>query len=210
MDNKASGAARVLAAAVLAFVISFAGCRTENNATKDLRIPRGYLDTLQIETADGLISFGPFVGYYFKPEDPADLTRLHFVCFNERNFYTNDLSENEKLFEGEARLFRLPDTDFKIPASRRINPVFFDEAPPVWLHTRPEPKDEFLHFHSGYNAAGPVLYGYWLRHIGVAEFIYDMGERVTSDSPLYHRVELGPDKGFARIIEFDRGPARQE
>lgn len=102
------------------------------------------MDTLQVETADGIISFGPFVGYYFKPENPAELTRLHFVCFNERKFYTNSISENEQLFEGEARLVRLPDANFTLPTSRRINPVFFSEAPAIWLDIRPEPKDEFL------------------------------------------------------------------
>lgn len=49
-------------------------------------------------------------------------------------------------------------------------------------------------------------HGYWLRHVGAAEFIYDMGGRVSSDSILYHRVKKGVDRDFARLIEFDRGP----
>jgi hypothetical protein len=53
-----------------------------------------------------------------------------------------------------------------------------------------------------------VLTGYWIRHVAVSEFTYDMGGRVGKKSPLYHRVRKGPDREFARIIEFDRGPAR--
>jgi hypothetical protein len=35
-----------------------------------------------------MIGFGPFVGYYFRPENPRDLSRLQFVCFNENRFYS--------------------------------------------------------------------------------------------------------------------------
>jgi hypothetical protein len=37
-----------------------------------------------------------------------------------------------------------------------------------------------------------------------------MGGRVGKDSPLYHRVSSGPDRDFARIIEFDRGPEKKD
>jgi hypothetical protein len=161
---------------------------------------------LEIEQKDRLLSFGPFVGYYFKPEIHGDFSRLKFLCFNERNFYTHGVPENAKLFEGKAVLTRLPDVDFELPDNARINPVLFSDAPPQWLETRPRPKDEFLHFHSCYDSYGPVLTGYWIRHEGVRAFTYDMGSRVEPDSPLYHKVMIGTDKAFARIIEFDRGP----
>jgi hypothetical protein len=171
-------------------------------------VPRGYVSVLQIEKGDRLLGFGPFVGYYFRPESTDDLSRVHLVCFNERSFYTKDVAENAKLFEGEARLVELADLNTPLPDSDRINPVYFSDAPPQWLENRPEPKDEFLHFHSCYDAEGPVLAGYWIRHEAMATFTYDMGGRVGPDSPLYHQVEPGVDKEFARIVEFDRGPDR--
>ena len=52
--------------------------------------------------------------------------------------------------------------------------------------------------------------GYWIRHVAVSDFTYDMGGRVGKESPLYHRVRKGPDRDFARIIEFDRGPEKDD
>jgi hypothetical protein len=65
-----------------------------------------------------------------------------------------------------------------------------------------------VHFHSCYNGIGPVLIGYWLRHTAAADFTYDMGGRVAENSPLYHRVQKGVDRDFAKIIEFDKGPQK--
>jgi hypothetical protein len=169
-------------------------------------VPRGYVNRLEVTTSGRWCQFGPFVGYYFRPENPNDLTQLSFVCFNERRFYTRDLPENAKLFTGEAVYVTLPETDFSIPTKRRINPVFFSEAPKIWRQTRPSPQEEFRHFHSCYDAAGPVRAGFWFRHVGAATFTYDMGGRVTKESPLYHRVTPGPDLQFAEIMEFDQGP----
>jgi hypothetical protein len=132
-----------------------------------------------------MIGFGPFVGYYFRPEDPRDLSRLQFICFNENRFYSSDMPDGAKLYEGTAARTTLPQADITIPNSERINPVFFPAAPAAWLNTRPEPQDVFVHFHSGYNAAGPVRTGYWLRHIAVADFTYDMGGRVEEKSPQF-------------------------
>ncbi|HSO21137.1 MAG TPA: hypothetical protein VLT88_16840 [Desulfosarcina sp.] len=171
-----------------------------------LHIPRGYQPVLEIADGGGILTFGPFVGYYFKPIDPTDPTRLEVICFNEERYYTRDLPINAKLFTGEAVFTRLPDTGRPLPSGSRINPIFFADAPEAWLETRPAPQDEFLHFHSCYNATGPARAGFWIRHVGTAAFTYDMGGRVTAESPLYHRVTPGPDKNFARIIEFDQGP----
>jgi len=182
------------------------GCGSGDQAPPALKVPRGYLPILEIERNGRLLGFGPFVGYYFKPETRGNLQKLRFICFNERSFYTRDLPENTELFRGEAVLTRLADVDFDIPAARRINPVYFTDAPVEWTAARPEPKDEFVHFHSCYDAQGPVLAGYWIRHTASAAFTYDMGRRVGPDSSLYHPVGPGPDRAFARIIEFDRGP----
>jgi hypothetical protein len=179
----------------------------ENGAEAvSLEVPRGYVATLEVERDGRIFTVGPFMGYYFRPKDPADLSRLEFVAFNEKSWYTKDLPENAKLYEGEAVLARLPDEGRELPAENRINPVFFDDAPEAWLATRPAPKEEFRHFHSGYDATGPVRYGYWIRHVAAAEFTYDMGGRVGPDSPLYHKVKPGVDTDFAEIVEFDRGP----
>ncbi|MFW5989490.1 MAG: hypothetical protein ACOCPQ_04570 [Desulfosudaceae bacterium] len=189
------------------FCLIAAGCGQKEETAAGPEVPRGYLSVLEIEKDGRRLGFGPFEGYYFKPDKTADLTRLKFVCFNERSFYTRDLPENARLFEGEAVLTRLPEVDFEIPAADRINPVFFSEAPRPWLESRPRPRDEFLHFHSCYDSQGPVLTGYWVRHKAVAAFTYDMGGRVEPDSPLYHEVTPGVDRDFARIVEFDRGPS---
>ncbi|MEE4356181.1 MAG: hypothetical protein V2I97_06900 [Desulfococcaceae bacterium] len=188
------------------------GCRsdkgTDGSSDGPVTIPHGYMARLE-QVHDGrMIGFGPFAGYYFRPDDPGNLSRLRFVCFNENRFYSSDMPDGAKLYEGTAVRTTLPRTDALIPAQDRINPVFFPEAPEAWRSTRPEPRDEFVHFHSCYNGTGPVLTGYWIRHVAVSEFTYDMGGRVGKESPLYHRVSKGPDRDFAGIIEFDRGPEK--
>lgn len=204
-----------LAGTVLCCLLLMA-CQSKKVENQGVEVPRGYLSVLEIERGDRLIRFGPFAGYYFSPVRSAEnpdhsdsLARLRFLCFNENSFYTRDLPENSLLFEGEALLTRLPDTGMAIPAADRINPVFFADAPEAWLQTRPEPQDAFVHFHSCYDARGPVLTGYWLSHKALAHFTYDMGGRVGPESPLYHNVSPGRDKEFAGIIEFDRGPAHE-
>lgn len=198
---------RFSAAAFIAFLcLAALGCEQSGGKDAEPDVPRGYVSQIRVEQKDRILNFGPFVGYYFRPETRGDFTRLKFVCFNERSFYTKDLPANARLFEGTAVLARLPDADFTLPDSARINPVYFSEAPSPWIDSRPEPRDEFLHFHSCYDVRGPVLTGYWLRHEAVSEFTYDMGGRVDRESPLYHEVRPGTDKDFARIIEFDSGP----
>jgi hypothetical protein len=196
-------------ASALLWIMLAAGCSEPPPGRVKLRVPRGYAAVLEIDRNGHLLRFGPFVGYYFRPPDPDDLGHLHFVCFNEQNFYTLDRPANAKLYRGTAVFAELPEAGFEIHGDEaRIRPVFFEEAPAAWLQTRPEPQGEFLHFHSCYDAAGPVRSGYWLRHTAEAEFVYDMGGRVGPDSPLYHTVLPGVDREFARIVEFDRGPAR--
>ncbi|MEE4363221.1 MAG: hypothetical protein V2J08_04770, partial [Desulfotignum sp.] len=67
------------------------GCSgPQDDRQKHLKVPRGYVARLDIQMKDRVLGFGPFVGYYFKPENPEDLTRLTFVCYNEDSFYTRD------------------------------------------------------------------------------------------------------------------------
>ena len=198
------------------FLLAFAGllaCKGGPDSQADravkLEVPRGYVARLEVLQEERRYRFGPFVGYYFQPPDPENLLELNFVVYNENAFYTLDLPANAKLFEGTAVFTTLPEVDRILPGvdgQNRINPVSFEQAPPQWLQSRPQPADVYLHFHSCYDARGTVRQGYWLRHVGVAEFIYDMGGRVSSDSILYHRVKKGVDRDFARLIEFDRGP----
>ena len=194
----------IVSVTVIFFLVQ--GCGQSESQTPALKAPRGYAPVLEIEMGDRLLSFGPFVGYYFKPEIPGDLTRLKFICFNERSFYTKDIAENAEIFEGDAILTRLTDVNVEPPDANRINPIYFANAPSLWIESRPDPKDEFVHFHSCYDSQGPVLTGYWLRHKGAAAFTYDIGGRIGPDGPLYHNVKPGIDKAFAQIIEFDRGP----
>lgn len=170
--------------------------------------PRGYVDRIRLTVNGTRVGFGPFVGYYFKPVDLDDLTHLEFRCYNERGFYTDELPENALLFTGTARLRSLPGTGELPGGSARILPVLFRDAPEEWTATCPEPADEYLHFHSAYDASGPVRAGFWLRHVGEASFTYNMGGRVDAGSVLHHHVTPGIDKAFARILEFDRGPAK--
>lgn len=196
---------RVLTLGLL--LLALLGCAGQNSGQQkvDLKVPPGYQATLEVVDQGTLYGFGPFVGYYFKAE--PGLRRVKLVCFNERGFYSSDMPVNALLFKGEAVLTRLPRRKNKTQSgSQRITPVFFSEAPREWLATRPEPPEEYLHFHSAYNANGAALIGYWIRHRAVAAFTYDMGGRVDSDSPLYHHVKPGVDAAFAKIIEFDRGP----
>ena len=181
-------------------------CTDTGKRASEPDIPRGYMAVLEIEQQGRRLTFGPFVGYYFKPDSPDDLTRLSFICFNEQQFYTLDLPENTLLYKGNAVLARLSDTGTPLPEDGRITPVFFPDAPAQWLDKRPDPTDEYIHFHSAYNAQGAVRTGYWLRHNALKSFTYDMGGRVNKQSPLYHQVVKGVDKEFANIVEFDRGP----
>lgn len=198
---------------VLPGILTLAGCPAANEpdaaSIADPTPPHGYMARLE-QIHDGrMIGFGPFVGYYFRPNDPRDLSRLQFVCFNENRFYSSNIADGAKLYEGEAVRATLPDAGIALPTKDRINPIFFEDAPEAWRASRPEPQDAFLHFHSCYNGAGPVRTGYWIRHVAVSDFIYDMGGRVGKESPLYHRVQIGPDLAFARIIEFDKGPDKE-
>ncbi len=194
-------------AALIAFALA-AACTSDppaGSTTPD--IPRGYTATLQLLVEGRLLGFGPFVGYYFRPLDPADLSRLAFICFNERQFYTADLPDGARLFTGEAVRADLPPVDPPpMQEQGRIRPVFDRDIPAAWLDTRPAPQDEFVHFHSCYDGVGPVSTGYWLRHVAAAAFTYDMGGRLGADSILYHKVSPGPDRHFPRIVEFDAGP----
>lgn len=176
--------------------------------TNDLKVPRGYYSQLELLHQGQRLSFGPFVGYYFKPQNGADMTRLDFLCFNERSFYTDQLPANDLLFQGEAVLTTLPDLGAIPPRKQRIMPVFFDEAPAAWREQRPEPQEEFVHFHSAYDSNGPVRTGYWLRHDAVIEFTYNMGGRLSTNSPLHHQAKPGKRERFPRIIEFDAGPTQ--
>ncbi len=202
---------------ICVYTVVMSGCRPEPetdgpNGSSDgvVVVPHGYMARLE-QVFDGqMIGFGPFVGYYFRPESPGDPSRLRIVCFNETRFYSSDMPDGAKLYEGTAVRTTLPRADVVIPAQDRINPVFFEQAPETWRGTRPEPRNEFVHFHSCYNGAGPVLTGYWIRHVAVSDFTYDMGGRVGNESPLYHRVHKGPDLDFARIVEFDRGPKKDD
>ena len=49
-------------------------------------VPHGYMARLEQVHDVRMIGFGPFVGYHFRPEDPGNLSRLQFVCFNENRF----------------------------------------------------------------------------------------------------------------------------
>ncbi len=186
--------------------IALLGCQKNDRTESRLNVPRGYTQVLEIETDGRRVKFGPFVGYYFKPFNFRDLTRIDFLCFNQDNFYTLDLPENTRIFEGDGVLTLLPDNGEPLPSGDRITPVFFSKAPEIWQNSRPAPKEEYIHFHSGYDRKGAVRLGYWFRHRALAKFTYDMGGRVTPDSVLYHQTTSGIDKQFARIIEFDQGP----
>lgn len=192
----------------------FAGCSDGSSGTPSEmpEVPRGYVNRLEIQVDGRVLSFGPFVGYYFKPAGRGDLQGLEFICFNERSFYTRDVPVNTRLFEGQAVWRQLPETDRPVPDAdgNRMVPVFFEAAPAAWRDARPEPREEYRHFHSAHDAGGAVRYGYWLRHVALARFIYDMGGRVDTGSPLYHSVQPGVDLGFARIIEFDHGPRQAD
>lgn len=167
--------------------------------------PRGYYSQLEFLHQGQRLTFGPFVGYYFRPEKGDDLTRLTFRCYNERQFYTDQLPADALLFEGEALLSSLPQVRALPQSSARIEPVFFAEAPAEWLQSRPAPQDQFVHFHSAYSASGPSYTGYWLRHQPVVPFIYNMGGRIAADSPLYHQAAPDAPQRFPHIIEFDAG-----
>ncbi|MCL7488451.1 MAG: hypothetical protein M8357_09795 [Desulfobulbaceae bacterium] len=194
------------AALALVLISVLCSCRTVEPEQEKVHVPTGYYATLEVLHEGRLYRFGPFVGYHFRPREPTDLTRLDFLCFNERNFYTRDLPAGALLFTGEARLTELPAADLKIPQGNgRIIPIFADSIPDQWLATRPDPQDEYRHFHSCHDDRGAVLIGYWLRHVGEKTFTYDMGGRVDKDSPLYHRVDPGVDSQFAAIVEFDHG-----
>jgi hypothetical protein len=189
-------------------LLAIGGCEQPEPPPPPPEIPHGFSATLQVVRDGRLYRFGPFVGYYFRPIEPDDLSRVEFVCFNERGFYASDMPAGAKLFIGGAVLAELEPIEGAIPEDGdHIRPVFFDEAPQAWLENRPKPQDEFVHFHSMHDATGAVFLGYWLRHEGVADFTYDMGGRVDRSSPLWHEVQTGPDRRFPRIIEFDFGSA---
>ena len=103
-------------------VAVMSGCRSDQeriggdgSSGGGITIPHGYMARLEQVHEGRLIGFGPFVGYYFRPEDPRDLGRLSFVCFNEKRFYSSDMPDGAKLYEGTALLVTLPSADIVIP-----------------------------------------------------------------------------------------------
>ena len=116
----------------VASAVAMSGCRSDQGIGGSggvVAVPHGYMARLE-QVHDGrMIGFGPFVGYYFRPDDPRDLSRLQFICFNENRFYSSDMPDGAKLFEGTAVRSTLPEADIAIPTQERINPVFFPEAP---------------------------------------------------------------------------------
>jgi hypothetical protein len=190
-------------------LLAACGSGTEGDAVA-LDVPEGFQPVVELERNGNILQAGPFVGYYFRPVQAGDPSRLEFVCFNEEGFYASDMPVNARLFEGDAVLATLPDAGTVPERGGRIRPVFFRDAPGAWLATRPEPAEEFRHFHSCHGPDGASRTGYWLRHRAVAAFTYDMGGRVGPDSRLHHRVEPGVDTDFARIVEFDFGPSRAQ
>ncbi|MFW5856323.1 MAG: hypothetical protein ACOCX4_00470 [Planctomycetota bacterium] len=195
----------ILLVAGVILISLLAGGQT-NASGADWTPPDGYTRILRFRHEGRSLSFGPFVGYAFRPVEAGRPDRVAFVCRNIDSFYTNDLPAGALLFTGEAVLTTLPDAGRSLPDRNRINPVFFDEAPSAWTASRPEPQDAYLHFHSAYDAEGAVRTGYWLRHEAEAAFTYDMGGRVGPQSPLHHEVTPGVDRAFAAVIEFDHGP----
>lgn len=171
--------------------------------------PRGYYSQLEFSFQGQRLSFGPFVGYYFKPYRGDDLERLEFRCYNERQFYTDQLPADALLFTGEALLGSLPQVRALPSSGARIEPVFFTEAPPEWLQSRPAPQSEFVHFHSAYDATGPSYTGYWFSHQPASSFVYNMGGRIGEGSPLYHQAVPGAPQRFPHIIEFDAGMRKE-
>ncbi len=198
---------RLIALAAVAAALATGGCDAGPGRVP-LAVPHGYQSRLEFVHDGVLYGFGPFVGYYFRPDDPRDPVRVDLVCFNEQGFYASDAPVNALLYEGTAVRTRLPGAGRIPPGPDRIRPVFFPRAPAAWLAARPDPQDAFVHFHSCYTRAGPVRLGFWIRHRAVRGFTYDMGGRVGPGSPLYHRVRPGVDLAFARIVEFDAGPGR--
>ncbi|MGM0416869.1 MAG: hypothetical protein ACQEQK_07960, partial [Thermodesulfobacteriota bacterium] len=138
--------------ALLIFFSALLWAVTPVNATEN--IPRGYYAKLEIAHQGHTLTFGPFVGYYFKPTSGADTTKLNLLCYNSGRFYTDDLPEEALLFKGEAQLTTLPEVRPIPDSGQRITPVFAAEAPSAWLTTRPKPQDEFRHFHSAYDHSG--------------------------------------------------------
>jgi hypothetical protein len=191
------------AVAVLALVAILICSATPGSAMVD--IPRGYYAQLQISHDGRALTFGPFVGYYFKPASGTDITKLELLCYNERQFYTDELPADALLFKGDAILTTLPDSHPIPDEGERITPIFASDAPTAWLETRPEPREQFRHFHSTYNHSGAAYTGYWLRHDPVEKFTYNMGGRLSKDSPLYHQVNPESSGDFPAIIEFDSG-----
>lgn len=181
-------------------------CLALPTAAAAVETPRGYYSRLEIIHQGQRLSFGPFVGYYFRPKNGDDLVRLEFRCYNERQFYTDQLPADALLFKGEAVLTSLPRVRELPRSNARIEPVFFAQAPPEWLQSRPAPQEQFVHFHSAYDPTGPSYTGYWLRHQPVSSFTYNMGGRVDKSSPLYHRAGLDVPQRFPHIVEFDAGP----
>ncbi|MFN2256849.1 MAG: hypothetical protein ABR516_00010 [Desulfuromonadaceae bacterium] len=188
---------------LLVFLGILLGGVTPGHATDD--VLRGYYTQLEIAHQGRTLKFGPFVGYYFKPVSGADTSQLKFRCYNTDQFYTDELPPEALLFKGEAHLTTLPEVHLIPNSGQRITPVFAAETPSAWQETRPQPQDEFRHFHSTYDYSGATYTGYWLRHKSVTDFVYNMGGRLSDDSPLYHQVSTQNPAAFPAIIEFDRG-----
>jgi len=89
---------------------------------------------VEVQVDDLLLGFGPFVGYYFKPVDNGNTLRLSFRCYNEQQFYTEDLPADALLYTGTAVFTELPaQKQQPLRGQGRIEPLFFPEALAAWL-----------------------------------------------------------------------------
>jgi len=109
------------------------GCRsdqgTDGSSGGLAVVPHGYMARLE-QVHDGrMIGFGPFVGYYFRPEDPEDLSWLRFVCFNENRFYSSGIPDGAKLYEGTALRATRPGSMSPSPPMKGSIRYFFRKRP---------------------------------------------------------------------------------
>ena len=121
---------------LVAWLFLLAACSGEQ-IQAPAKIPRGYYATLRIVADGRQLHIGPFVGYYFKPVDPSDFSRMDFICLNERQFYTKDLPDGAKLYEGEAIQTTLP-REIPLPSAQgdRMHPIFDKDIPAAWWATQ--------------------------------------------------------------------------
>lgn len=166
--------------------------------------PPGWSRTIAVQRAGGELAFGPIDGHYWRRTGSDTVCGLHY---NAGRGTASQAPDGRLLYFVEGRLAHLPIPVDQVPqpvGDQRVVQQLTGDVPRTWLGAPMPPG--FVYWHGTYDvkARRATATGFWLRHIAVRSFTFDMGG--DRGYPFTHRVTPGVDMHFAPKLNFDVGP----